>query len=231
LLTMLFALGTRPVRAESRDEMRDALSAAPPPVVVGAVAPSASALDAAAQPRRPRPAPAPGGPAVREESALETGREGLARAQWDTAQRYLEGRGVPRDEEKAFYWMRQAAAQGHEEAQWKTGWMYFHGVGARPSKARAVYWYYQSLKQRVLGERFGDSLRAAEGAARRAYLGVEPRAQRFSEDLPRRARALPSFLRRLASSARACAADAARGCRRIGAVMWREGRAAFQGAR
>ncbi|XP_043942492.1 DAP3-binding cell death enhancer 1-like [Protopterus annectens] len=43
---------------------------------------------------------------------------GYSDAQHITGQRYLQGAGIPRDEEAAMYWFRRAAEQGHPHASY-----------------------------------------------------------------------------------------------------------------
>ena len=70
-----------------------------------------------------------------EESAavLQTdAKHGIARAQRLLAMRYLRGRGVPKDQAIAFYWMQLAAQQHFSLAQ--------RSLGDRPRRPRHTPW-------------------------------------------------------------------------------------------
>jgi len=56
-------------------------------------------------------------------------RQGVARAQRLLAMRYMRGRGVPKDEAVAFYWMQLAAQQNFTLAQRSLGELYENGSG------------------------------------------------------------------------------------------------------
>ncbi len=79
-----------------------------------------------------------------EESAavLQTdARQGMARAQRLLAMRYLRGRGVPKDEVIAFYWMQLAAQQNYATAQRSLGELYENGSGIALDITIASHWY------------------------------------------------------------------------------------------
>ena len=66
---------------------------------------------------------------------------GIARAQRLLAIRYLRGRGVPKDEAVAFYWMQLAAQQQFAMAQRSLGELYENGFGIAPDITLASHWY------------------------------------------------------------------------------------------
>ncbi len=79
-----------------------------------------------------------------EESAavLETdARQGMARAQRLLSTRYLRGRGAPKDEVIAFYWMQLAAQQNYATAQRSLGELYENGSGIALDITIASHWY------------------------------------------------------------------------------------------
>jgi localization factor PodJL len=76
--------------------------------------------------------PAIGGPALR---AAATG--GDASAQYEIAARFGDGRGVPRDERQAAYWLELAAKQGLAPAQFRLGGYYEKGIGVKKNLAAA----------------------------------------------------------------------------------------------
>ena len=66
---------------------------------------------------------------------------GIARAQRLLAIRYLRGRGVPKDEAVAFYWMQLAAQQHFAMAQRSLGELYENGFGIALDITLASHWY------------------------------------------------------------------------------------------
>ncbi len=85
-----------------------------------------------------------------EESAvvLQTdARQGVARAQRLLAMRYLRGRGVPKDESIAFYWMQLAAQQNFAKAQRSLGELYENGSGIALDITIASHWYRLAAQQ------------------------------------------------------------------------------------
>ena len=55
--------------------------------------------------------------------------QGHAKAQFNLAAMYGNGKGVPEDDKEAVKWYRLAAEQGHLSAQHKLGLMYDNGEG------------------------------------------------------------------------------------------------------
>ena len=78
-------------------------------------------------------------------------RQGIARAQRLLAMRYLRGRGVPKDEATAFYWMQLAAQQNYATAQRSLGELYENGSGITLDITIASHWYRLAALQ-------GDSI-------------------------------------------------------------------------
>ena len=79
-----------------------------------------------------------------EESAeiLQTdASQGIDRAQRLLAMRYLRGRGIPKDEAIAFYWMQLAAQQHFAMAQRGLGELYENGFGIALDITLASHWY------------------------------------------------------------------------------------------
>jgi len=52
-------------------------------------------------------------------------------AQLMLANRYLDGRGVPKDSDEGLKWCLESAKQEYATAECKLGWMYSSGSGAR----------------------------------------------------------------------------------------------------
>ena len=67
--------------------------------------------------------------------------QGIARAQRLLAIRYQRGRGVPKDEAIAFYWMQRAAQQKFALAQRSLGELYENGSGVAQDINLASDWY------------------------------------------------------------------------------------------
>ena len=67
--------------------------------------------------------------------------QGIARAQRLLAMRYLRGRGVPKDEGIAFYWMHLAAQRHFAMAQRSLGELYENGLGIALNLTLASAWY------------------------------------------------------------------------------------------
>lgn len=57
---------------------------------------------------------------------------------------YSEGRGVEKDHEKAFEWVKKAAEQGYTKAQKFLAYMYLKGLGVSQSDAQASRWFNKS---------------------------------------------------------------------------------------
>ena len=73
--------------------------------------------------------------------------QGSARAQRLLAMRYLRGRGVPKDETIAFYWMQLAAQQNFAKAQRSLGELYENGSGIALDITIASHWYRLAAQQ------------------------------------------------------------------------------------
>jgi TPR repeat protein len=66
---------------------------------------------------------------------------GIAGAQFNLANIYLSGRGVPRDYKEAVKWFRKAADHGEADAQSNLGRMYAEGWGVPRNYKEAVKWF------------------------------------------------------------------------------------------
>lgn len=60
---------------------------------------------------------------------------------------YLEGYGVEKNPEKAFYWSHRAAEHGDRDGQYNLAWLYENGVGTAQNLEQAKYWYRQAALQ------------------------------------------------------------------------------------
>ena len=66
---------------------------------------------------------------------------GHREAQFRTAQCWIEGRGVRRDEKEALCWFKKAASQGHPGAEFYIGKFYDLGIGVEKDMTKAAEWY------------------------------------------------------------------------------------------
>jgi localization factor PodJL len=98
----------------------------PPPAPSNAAAMNAPDLSIDALP------PGIGGPALRAAAIA-----GEMAAQYEIAVRFGDGRGVPRDERQAAYWLGLAAKQGLAPAQFRLGGYFEKGIGVRKDLAVA----------------------------------------------------------------------------------------------
>lgn len=60
---------------------------------------------------------------------------------------YLDGIGVKKDPERAFYWTERAAVHGDRDAQYNLAQMYEEGIGTKPDREKAFYWYEAACVQ------------------------------------------------------------------------------------
>jgi len=74
-------------------------------------------------------------------------RKGLVLSQYLLGSMYLEGQGVPQNNQKAFKWMKEAATNGLPIAQNDLGWMYGKGKGVILNDRLAVYWFQRAAAQ------------------------------------------------------------------------------------
>ncbi|MEZ5810219.1 MAG: peptidoglycan-binding protein [Rhizobiaceae bacterium] len=87
--------------------------------------------------------PVEAGPVALREAA-ETGD---AKALYEVASRYAEGRGVQSDLKKAAKWYRAAADLGFAPAQYRIGNFYEKGLGIERDAAKAMTWYQLAAEQ------------------------------------------------------------------------------------
>lgn len=92
--------------------------------------------------------------------------QGHAKAQYELGCLYDYGRGVEKDEAKAFYWYEKAAQQDHDFSQYSLGEIYYYGSnGVEQNYEKAFYWYERAAKN---GEPYslyylGEMLRTGTG--------------------------------------------------------------------
>jgi len=129
------------------DAMPTGALATASPKVIAAPLPSPTASSA------PRPALAPVKPTSELIAAIPAGlptalaaagSNGEIGAEVEIAQRYLEGRTVPREPKLAAGWLQAAADGGSPFAQYRLGSLYEKGVGVARDAAKARDWYMKA---------------------------------------------------------------------------------------
>lgn len=88
-------------------------------------------------------------------------RQGDPIAEFDLAQLYRLGRGIPQDLQQAFYWYGKAAAQGHAYAEFNLGVMYELGQATPRDLGQARIWYGRAAAQNIAAA--ADALRRLNG--------------------------------------------------------------------
>ncbi|KQW75753.1 hypothetical protein ASC89_22760 [Devosia sp. Root413D1] len=83
---------------------------------------------------------------VGPEPLLAAAANGDARAQFEVAAIYTEGRAVPEDLKAAAMWYERAAGQGFAPAQYRLGNLYENGRGVEKDLAQARLWYQQAAE-------------------------------------------------------------------------------------
>ncbi|HEY0920750.1 peptidoglycan-binding protein, partial [Devosia sp.] len=84
--------------------------------------------------------------AVGPEALRRAAADGDARAQFEVAAVYTEGRAVPEDLATAATWYERAAAQGFAPAQYRLGNLYEHGQGVPRDLEQARLWYQRAAE-------------------------------------------------------------------------------------
>jgi TPR repeat protein len=72
---------------------------------------------------------------------------GFAPAQWELAFCLFHGRGVRKDEKKAFEWAKRSADQGSPEGLNLVGWAYRTGTGAKRNQEEAYRYFLQGAEK------------------------------------------------------------------------------------
>lgn len=94
---------------------------------------------------------------------------GNSDAQYDLAMCYWKGeKGAPKDNAKAFYWMKRSAGQGDAYAQSWVAYFYEEGYGTGKDDAEAFYWYRRAAEQgnRSAQNNLGEHYYYGRGIAR-----------------------------------------------------------------
>jgi len=72
---------------------------------------------------------------------------GDAKAQFDLADAYSEGKGVTKDSAKGMEWLKKSALQGYAGAQVVLGYFYQKGINTEKDPSEASKWYRKAAKQ------------------------------------------------------------------------------------
>ena len=79
---------------------------------------------------------------------LQLAEKGYPLAECQVGYFYLEGIGVQKNLEKAFYWTERAAQHGDRDAQFNLGWFYENGIVVPKDLKWAERWYVRAASQR-----------------------------------------------------------------------------------
>ena len=72
---------------------------------------------------------------------------GDAKAQFDLADAFSEGKGVSKDSAKGMEWLKRSALQGYAGAQVVLGYMYQKGINMEQDPEAAAKWYKKAARQ------------------------------------------------------------------------------------
>lgn len=81
----------------------------------------------------------------------------------DLGVRYLLGRGVPRNESKAFHYFSQGANEDDPFAENELAYMYASGKGTSQNDAKALYWYQQAANHGLASAQYNLGLMYLHG--------------------------------------------------------------------
>ena len=78
---------------------------------------------------------------------LRGAQAGDAKAQFNLAQAYFEGTGIPRDFAKGLDWLRKSASAGYAGAEVTLGYLYQNGAQVPKDPHEAARWYRKAARQ------------------------------------------------------------------------------------
>ena len=102
------------------------------------------------------------------EQTKKAAEQGDAFAQYSLGLRYVDGRGVAKDDAEAVKWYRKAAGQGNADGQFELGYMYESGRGVAKDEAEAAKWYQKAA---MLGN--VNAVRRLENMSAKATMEAE----------------------------------------------------------
>ena len=101
----------------------------------------------------------------------QAARNGHRGSQFELAELFSQGQGVPRDPQQAAFWYHQAAQQGHALSQLRLSALYVKGLGVQKDDAKARYWQRRGATQ--IRTQFVNTVRSWFGL-RRKDVAQEP---------------------------------------------------------
>lgn len=81
------------------------------------------------------------------QETIKSAQQGNKLSQYNLGILYFRGKGVPKDNKQAFYWLEKSAQQGLAEAQRELGGIYEVGYGVPQDYKQAFHWYEKSARQ------------------------------------------------------------------------------------
>lgn len=102
------------------------------------------------------------------EQTKKAAEQGDAAAQYNLGLRYVDGRGVAKDNAEAAKWFRKAADQGNANGQFELGYMFESGKGVAKDETEAAKWY-----QKAAAQGNTDAMRRLENATAKSRLEAE----------------------------------------------------------
>lgn len=77
---------------------------------------------------------------------MELAELGNSGAEYRIGSAYLNGQGVDKDYDKAFFWLEKAAAKNHANALYNLGYMYLYGIGCERDYKKAFGYFDKAGK-------------------------------------------------------------------------------------
>jgi|688.fasta_scaffold198316_1 TPR repeat protein len=96
------------------------------------------------------------------------------------------GKNVPKNNEKAFFWIQKAATKGLTEAEYYLGIMYFYGEGTQKDNKKSLYWIQRSAQKGYFEAQYylGNMYYTGDGVPKdynKAVLWLEKSVDSFDE--------------------------------------------------
>ncbi len=98
------------------------------------------------------------------QALVKAAERGDATAQFELAEAYRTGEGVPVNLTEALRWYQAAAEQGDPSAQNNLGSMFFNGMGTDPDQQVAVTWYRLAAEKGEANAQYNLALRYRDGS-------------------------------------------------------------------
>ena len=116
--------------------------------------------------------------------------QGHPRAQCETANDYSQGRGIAKDEKKAFTWVLKAAQSGYVRAQYTVSIHYLFGVGIEENLKEAFEWCKKAAEQGDINAAYDLGIKYKNGYGteidlNKAQMWLQKAADQGDEDAER----------------------------------------------